>query len=268
MPQDERRSGGLKISYFMKNLITFAKRSTVVVFAAFCSCANITEEIYLNEDGSGQYMVYTDVVSSTRSMMMGMMSSIYPDASQDSLFQVIDAQLWEQFPTEVDSIIDLSSQVPDSIKNDPMSMKYIEKAEMFMKGKRSDGYLNSGMRFNFSSVQELQEFNDFLSENQNNGGGQLNMDLPQMKVNYSFDGKTFSRTAKMDESQTLTDSTKMVLGSLLMESKTRLIIHLPRKATNVSQNQLVGQKGKDVTYEFELIKVLAGEQSSDVKVEF
>ena len=252
----------------MKNLITLAKKATVVIFAAFCSCANITEEIYLNEDGSGQYMVYTDVVSSTRSMMMGMMNSIYPDASEDSLMQVIDAQLWGQFPAEVDSIIDFSSQVPDSIKNDPMAMKYMEKAEMFMKGKKEDGYLNSGMRFNFSSVEELQEFNDFLSENQGSGGAQMNMDLPQMKVNYTFDGKTFSRTARMDESKTLTDSTKMVLGSLLMESKSRLIIHLPRKAKNVSSNQLVGQEGKDVIYEFELIKVLAGEQSTDVKVEF
>ncbi|SNT04592.1 hypothetical protein SAMN05421640_2146 [Ekhidna lutea] len=252
----------------MNNLSRFAKKTTVVLFVFLFSCANITEEIYLNKDGSGRYVVYTDAVSSTRAMMMGMMTSIYPDASKDSIMQVVDAQLWEQFPAEVDSIIDFSSRVPDSIKNDPAKKKYLDNIEMFMKGSREKGYLNSGIRYTFSSIDELQGFNDFMSENQEATGGQMNMDLPQMDVQYSFDGSSFSRTAKMNENIEMNDSTMMMLGSLLEGAKSRLIIHLPSKAKKVSKNQLVGKVGKDVTYEFELIKILSGEQSTDVKVEF
>ncbi|MEQ6167555.1 hypothetical protein AAOE16_10195 [Ekhidna sp. MALMAid0563] len=252
----------------MTNLTRHANKAIVVVFALLFSCANITEEIYLNADGSGQYLVYTDAVSTTRTMMMGMMSSIYPDASEDSLMQVVDAQLWEQFPAEVDSIIDFSSRVPDSIKNDPAKKKYLDNMEMFMKGSRAEGYLNSGMRYNFNSVEELQGFNDFMSENQNATSGQMQMDLPQMEVSYSYDGSTFSRTANMGDSFEMSDSTMMVLGSLLQESKSRLILHLPRKAKDVSTDQLVEKTGKDVTYEFDLIKVMTGEQSTDIKVEF
>ena len=252
----------------MTNLSRYANRAIVAVFALFFSCANITEEIYLNADGSGQYLVYTDVVSSSHTMMMGMMSSIYPDASEDSLRQVVDAQLWEQFPAEVDSIIDFSSRVPDSIKNDPAKKKYLDKMEMFMKGSRSEGYLNSGMRFSFSSVDELQGFNDFMSDNQNATSSQVKMDLPQVDVNYSFDGSTFSRTTNMDDKLEMSDSTIMVIGSLLQESKSKLILHLPRKPKKVTPDQLVEKDGKDVIYQFDLIKVFKGEQSTDVTVEF
>lgn len=240
----------------------------VVVLALLTSCANVTEEIFLNEDGSGEYLVYTDVVVSTRSMMMGMMSSIYPDASEDSLMQVIDNQIWEQFAIEVDSIMDFSSQVPDSIRNDPEAMKFIERAEMFMKGSKAEGYLNSGMRYQFSSVENLQAFNDFLSENQNSGEGQMKMDLPQMNVKYSFDGKKFTRSTMMDVDAMASDSTMMVLGSMLAESKSRLIVHLPRKAKKASKDQLVSKDGKDVIYEFELVKVLSGEQNTEIEIDF
>ncbi|WP_425390491.1 hypothetical protein [Ekhidna sp.] len=252
----------------MKPLKRIPQSTLVAFLLILSSCANITEEIYLNADGSGVYMAYTDVVSSTRTMMMGMMGSVYPDASEDSLRQIVEAQLWEQFPAEVDSIIDFSSRVPDSIKNDPDKKKYLDKMEMFMKGSKEKGYLNSGMKFAFSSVKELQEFNDFLSDNQSASSVGMNMDIPQMRVKFDFDGSSFSRKVMMPEIKDLSDSTMMVIGSLLKESKSRLILHLPRKADKVSKEQLVGKVGKDVTYEFELIKLFLGSQSADVKVEF
>ncbi|WP_421763101.1 hypothetical protein [Ekhidna sp.] len=252
----------------MKLLIKLKKLAIVALFILLYSCANITEEIYLNADGSGEYIVYTDVISSTRSMMLGMMGSLYPDASADSLRQIVDAQIWEQFPAEVDSIMDFSSRIPDSIRNDPDQMKYVEKMVMFMKGSRKDGYLNSGMRFDFSSVEELQNFNDFMSQNQTGASNGMGMELPNMKVKYAFDGSTFSRTAVIEDLIEMSDSTLMMMGELLKGSKSRLKLHLPKKVKNASKGQLVGIVGKDVTYEFDLIKVVSGDQSSDIKVKF
>jgi len=200
--------------------------------------------------------------------MKGMMSSLYPDASEDSLMQIIDAQIWEQFPAVVDSIIDYSSRVPDSIKNDPNKRKYLDNLEMFMEGSREKGYINSGMRFSFSSVKELEQFQEFMSENQAATGGGMGMNMPEVKVQYSFDGSSFSRITIMDELVEMEDSTKMVLNTLLEGSKARLILHLPKKVKKASKDQLFSKDGKDVIYEFDFINVLSGDQSTDIKVEF
>ncbi len=244
------------------------KKIKFLILLVLCSCASITEEIYLNNDGSGEYLVYTDVISSTRGMMVGMMSSIYPDASEDSLMQIIDAQIWADMPDEVDSLIDYSSRVPDSIRNDPDKQKYLERMEMFMKGSKKEGFLNSGMSYRFSSVAELEDFLGFMSENQSATGGGMGMDLPNVNVRYSYDGTSFSRSTIMDEVLDMNDSTMTMLNTLLEGSKSRLIIHLPRKVKKATNGQLVEKKGKDVIYEFDLIKVLNGEQSTDVKIEF
>ena len=233
-----------------------------------CSCASVTEEIYLNSDGSGEYLVYTDVISSTRGMMMGMMSSLYPDASEDSLMQVIDAQIWADMPDEVDSLIDYSTRVPDSIRNDPDKQKHLERMEMFMRGSKKEGFLNSGMSYKFKAVAELEEFQEFMNDNQSATGDGMGMDLPNMKVKYSYDGKSFSRITMMDGDMELNDSTMMMLNTMLEGSTSRLIIHLPSKVKNASQGQLVEQNGKDVIYKFDLLKVINGEQSTDVKVDF
>lgn len=244
------------------------KKLRFFILILLCSCASITEEIYLNNDGSGEYLVYSDVISSTRTMMAGMMSSIYPDASEDSLMQIIDAQIWADMPDEIDSLIDFSTRVPDSIKNDPDKQKYLERIEMFMKGSRQEGYLNSGMSYKFETVSDLEDFLEFMNENQSATSGGMGMDMPNLKVKYSYDGNSFSRTTIMDDNLEMSDSTMMMLNTMLEGSKSRLIIHLPGKVKKASKNQLIEKNGKDVIYEFELLKVLNGEQSTDVKVEF
>lgn len=243
------------------------KKIRFIFLFTLCSCASITEEIYLNSDGSGEYIMYTDMISSTRSMMMGMISSIYPDASEDSLRQIVDEQIWSDFPAEVDSLIDFSSQVPDSIKNDPANRIFLENMEMFMRGSKEKGYLNSGLSYKFDKISSLEDFLRFINEN-GSASGQMGMDVPSLNVNYTYDGNTFSRTTKLDGLLEMSDSTRMMLNLMLEGSKSVFIVHLPRNAKNVSQDQLVSKNGKDVTYEFELLKVLSGEQSSDVKIEF
>ncbi|MEP1035014.1 hypothetical protein [Ekhidna sp.] len=244
------------------------KKIKFLILLLLCSCTSITEEIYLNNDGSGEYLVYTDVISSTRGMMMGMMSSIYPDASEDSLRQVIDAQIWADMPDEVDSLIDFSTRVPDSIKNDPDNQKYLERIEMFMRGSKEKGYLNSGMSYKFEAVNDLEDFLEFMNENQSATSGGMGMDLPNMQVKYSFDGKSFSRTTIIDKQIEMNDSTMMMLNTLLEGSKSRLIIHLPKNVKKASKDQLVEKQGKDVIYEFDLLKVLNGEQATDIKIDF
>ena len=244
------------------------KKIRFIFLLLLCSCVSITEEIYLNNDGSEEYLVYTDAISSSRTMMMGMMSSLYPNAPEDSLLQIIEMQIWADMPDEIDSLIDFSSRVPDSIKNNPDNQKYLDNMEMFMKGSKAEGYLNSGMSYKFEAIEELEDFMVFMNQNQSATSGGLGMDLPNVNVKYSFDGKTFSRTTVMDDTMEMSDSTQMMLNTMLEDSKSRLILHLPKKVKKATKDQLVEKKGKDVIYEFELLKVINGEQTTDVKIDF
>ncbi|MEO1253688.1 MAG: hypothetical protein AAFY41_02205 [Bacteroidota bacterium] len=252
----------------MRYVVNPFRKLFILSLLIFCSCASITEEIYLNEDGSGEYLVYTDIIGSSRAMMAGMMNSLYPNASEDSINQIVDTKIWDQFPTQIDSIMDISSQIPDSIKNNPEKRRYLDKMEMYMKGGKKEGFINSGMRYQFSNVEELEKLQDFLNENQSATNQGMQMDVPNVKVNYSFDGSSFSRRANINEMMEMSDSTMMVLGSLLEGSKSKLIIHLPAKVKKASKNQLVKKSGKDVLYEYDLISVISGKQSTDIDIKF
>jgi len=236
----------------------------LLILLLLSGCVGITEEIYLNEDGSGKYMVYSDMISTSRSMMMSMMSGMYPDASPDSLREIVDNKIWQQFPSEIDSVIDMSSRIPDSVKNDPANKKYLDRLEMFMKGSRKEGYLNSGMKFSFKNMDDLEKFQEFLEKTQNADQGQM----PSTSVKYSLKNNTFSRKTMIEEDLDMNDSTMAAMGAMLAESKWKLIIHLPQKAKKVTTEQLVGKVGNDVVYEYDLLKLLLGEQSSDVTISF
>ena len=217
----------------MNSAKTFLKSLMLLLVAV--SCVNITEEIRLNKDGSGEYLVYSDMVSSTRVMMTEMMGSIYPDASDDSIKQLVDEKIWSQFPSKVDSLIDFSARVPDSVKNDPENQKFLESMQMFMKGGKEEGFLNSGMSYQFTDMEDLQAFQQFLDDNQSPGSG--GMDLPKTKVQYQYDGKSFSRTTILEEPLEMNDSTVNALKGLLDDSKWRLIVYLPKKAKKVSKRK-------------------------------
>ncbi len=247
----------------------FSKTNFFLVFVSLLtlySCGTITEEIRLNEDGSGNYTVYFDMIGSTKKMMMGMMQSVYPDLDEDSLLSLAEENIWKDFPAEVDSLIDFANELPDSVKEDPEKMKILSATSAFMRGSKKEGMLNVGASFQFSNLEELEKFQDVLAENQGNSG-QAGFDLPKIAVDYQFDGKTFSRKSKLvDESQSLSDSTKSVINLMLSDTKIRTIVYLPNKVSQASKDQLVSSEGKKVTYEFSFAESIIEQQSSDFEI--
>lgn len=239
----------------------------IVILLLSASCFSIKEEIFLNADGSGKYLVYTDMIGGSRNMMIGMMQSMNPEADTDSLMRAIDDQLWQEYPSVVDSIIDFSDKVPDSIKNDPDKQQFLERMEIFMEGSREKGYMNSGLRFSFKSMDDLEALMKLLDESSKNSAG--GPPMPSTQIDYSFDKNSFSRKALLDaEDEMINDSSIMAMSAMLKESSWRLIVHLPEKAKKASKEQLVSKDGKDVIYEYDLLKIISGEQTMDMKIEF
>lgn len=251
------------------NLNSILSKSIFAFIFLLVSCGSVTEEIYLNEDGSGSYTMYTDMIGSAKTMMTTMMEGFYPDLDKDSLNELVEEQLWKDFPDEVDSLVDLSSKVPDSIKSDPAKMRLLSAMEVFMKGSRAEGYMNMGTTFQFKDVDELEEFLKLLAENQGAAGGAGTdmLGMPQIEVDYSFDGNTFSRKSAVVEKQELEDSVMMGMKMMFGEARTRTIVHLPGRVKKASKNQLVSSEGKDVVYEYSLIGYLTGEETSDFEIQ-
>src|SRR5687768_3951249 len=83
------------------------------------SCDNITEEIYINDDGSGEYVFYTDMIPGITKMTTEMAVLFADSLSGDSLEASLNDNIWKDFPDVLDSIIDYANIIPDSVLSDP-----------------------------------------------------------------------------------------------------------------------------------------------------
>jgi hypothetical protein len=89
----------------------------------------MTEEIYLNSDGSGEYTIYTDMIPSMVTMMevFAAMDTTFQGTSEE-LTAKVKEKIWEDFPAEVDSIMDMTGEeIPEDIKNNPEKMAMLKK---------------------------------------------------------------------------------------------------------------------------------------------
>lgn len=241
------------------------------------SCDNMTEEIYLNEDGSGEYMMYSDMIPSMEKMAIEM-ARMFQDMdstgeiknmTDKELAEMMSEQIWSEMPEEVDSIIDITQELPDSIKDNPQKMAIIEKATMFMKGGKAKGFLNTGIKYPFQNLEELETFSSMLQKQQNSDDqlSQMGMDVGEMKVDYSFANNTFSRTATYTKQpQNDMDEEQQEMLEKMLGGTVTTIIHLPKKIKKVTGQNVKDKEGKTVTFEYNLLDSALGKINSDFSI--
>lgn len=141
----------------MKNIL-FTLCASILLF----SCGDIQEELVFNEDESGYYCISFDMVegmtSMTKMMTMSFSESAGKNLDEDSLDNAIREKVWKDFPAEVDSFIDMS----ESFEKKGFEGEELEKLkkdfQLFIKGKKADEKLDMGLRINFRSIQELEDY--------------------------------------------------------------------------------------------------------------
>ena len=255
----------------------YLKLLALFIIAIFLqSCDNMTEEIYLNEDGSGEYMMYSDMIPSMEKMAIEM-ARMFQDMdstgeiknmTDKELAEMMSEEIWSDFPEEIDSIIDITQELPDSVRDNPQKMAIIEKATMFMKGGKSKGYLNTGVKYPFQNLDDLDAFSEMMQQqNSNDQLPQMGVDVGKMKVDYSFANNTFSRTSTytkppqidMDEEQE--ELLKKMLGG-----NVKTIIHLPKKIKKITGDNLKEKEAKTVIFEYNLFDSALGKVNSDFSI--
>jgi len=248
----------------------------IILLFLLQSCTTVTEEIYLEQNGSGTYVFYTDMIPFMKNMAFQMDKMFKKDDStavqetDEERMARIEEEIWEDFPDYIDSTYSMSDELPDSVRQNKDIMKYFDKAEGFMEGGKSKGYVYMGFRYTFSELQELQEFMKVMKEIDREDGQQKEMlsglNNSIERIDYSFDGEVFSKKVDFVEKQSEKDKNSQMFEAMIGSTIHTEIIHLPREVERVEGRTAKSIESKTVTFENELDAWLSGKFKGEYKI--
>lgn len=240
----------------------------IVAFVALFTSCQFTENIYINEDGTGKVSFKMD-----GSELMDMMGDEM--ANGDDKEEAIDSimSFKDMFDAERDSISQLS-------KAEQAKLKKLEPFKMHMVMNVAEKKMNFDIFADFKNVNELQDMFAAMntagsmdkssdSKAEANPMSALGSD-DVTTTSYSFKNNVFKRSVDIID-QTKIDSIQQNLGQAKMmfaASNYTLKYHFPRKIKSVSlENATISEDGKSFTAEINFMEYLANPKSLDVKVE-
>lgn len=229
---------------------------------ALASSCNFTEEIFINDDGSGKL-------------------SINFDGSE--LMQMAGDEMMKTNEKPVDSLIsfkDLLEEKKDSIAKlspeEQAKLKRLEPFNMHMVMNPEEKVMKFDLFSEFKNVSEVNDaFNAFQGASALNPSGEeqkgpMAMQDPTTEVTYSFAKNTFSRKAKILDEALFQQSVDSLQGAemFLSSSTYTLKYHFPRrvKSANV-EGATFSADGKTLFYEVGFMDLMKNPASLDLEVE-
>jgi len=242
-----------------------------------CSCGDIVEEIHINEDGSGSYDVSFDMaegmVGMMREMTIAMSGKEEKDLDLDSLDTAINEKIWEDFPAELDSVIDMSDRIPDSIRQDEKYTHFIEHSKMYMRGAKAKKEMRMGVDYQFKDDKDLNEYFRYLGKLDSQQGGQKGGEglggnpLASSDCEYIFSSKSFKR---ISPAQNLIKGEKKEMKEFFEKmygkSTYTTVVHLPRDIAKVKGKGVKQKSARTVVFEYPLMDIMAGKEGGAFEV--
>ncbi|WP_350287850.1 hypothetical protein [uncultured Croceitalea sp.] len=236
---------------------------TIFITVMVVAC-NFTEEIYINDDGSGKLSINFD--ANELMSMAGSVDSLKQEQPVDST--IVFKQLLEE---KKDSISKLSPEEQAKLKKlEPFSMHMVMNPEA------------QEMRFElFSEFKKINEVNDAFNAFQSasaigptpGGGSQappMPANEPTTKVNYDFSGNTFSRTIEIIDQELFQKSVDSLAGAemFLSGSTYTFKYHFPRRVKNVNvEGATFSMDGKTMIYEVSFLDMMKTPEAIKLEVE-
>lgn len=229
--------------------------------ACILSC-NFTEEIFLEENGSGKLSINFD--GSELMEMAGEELMKSNEKPVDSLFSF--KQLLEE---KKDSIATLPEE-------DQLKLKRLEPFSMHMVMNPEEKLMKFDLFSEFKNVGEVNDaFNAFQGASAFGPGSReksspMSMQDPASEVNYSFSGNTFSRKAKILDAELFQQGLDSLQGAemFLSGSTYTLKYHFPRKVKSASiEGATFSADGKTLFYEIGFMDLMKDPAILDVEVE-
>ena len=221
-----------------------------------------TEELYIKNDGSGQYSFKMD--------MSEMMESMKDMSNRDSLKE----------PEILDTIIlfrDLLEEKKDSIQklsdNEKASLEAIQDLKLHMQVDEKNSKMLLDFGLDFENVSDLKNMQEKISKAQalNENKNEDNDLKSKADVEYSFDGKIFRRNVIMrdlsDEKLQEVERSIKQSSSFLDGSIYKIIYHFESKIKSVSiKDAKISKDKKTLTIEVPLDSVMKNPKWLDFEV--
>lgn len=236
----------------------------VLVMGMAIAC-NFTEEIYLNEDGSGKLSINFD--ANELMAMAGSMDSLTQEKAIDST--IVFKDLLEE---KKDSIAQLPPEEQAKLKKlKPFSMHMVMKPE--------EQTMKFELFSEFKKINEIQDaFNAFQSASSigpipgsdDQASPPLPSSEPTTKVNYNFSKNKFSRTTEIINQELFQKGLDSLAGAemFLSSSTYTFKYHFPRRVKNVNvDGATFSMDGKTMVYEVSFIDMMKKPESMNLEVE-
>lgn len=243
----------------------------VCAFAMLLTSCQFSENIYINEDGSGSMKFSMDA-----SEMMEMVGQMGDDQAAKGMDKVMDSTIvFKEFiEKHKDSISKLTPEEQQKIKS-------LEDFTMNIKMNPETNDMFFDLSREFKNANELEDMfkamNNF-SNFQGEGGSPTNSASSPMasmgtdgstEVSYAFDGTTFKRSAKIIDKE-LHQSALDSLGQAEMmfgASKYKINYHFPRAVKSFSkEGAMYSEDRKTVTFEVGFLDALKDPDLLDFEV--
>lgn len=228
------------------------------------SCFDIIEEIHLKKNGSGQYVVTTD--------LSGLMSDGFMKQALEEAMKSEGGDL-NMNMMDMDSSFTFASS-PEAATLPAADKKLLEKVVISMKGSEKEEILQMGMTVNFDSFDDMEKIAAVMkkvsekADGAGNGlmsGGQFS-DFSKM---FSMKKKKlFSREgAKQPLDGLIQDDMKEMMGMMLAGASYKTIYHMPGK---VKKSTIPDAEidGKTVTVEHPMLDVINQKVKIDGDIKF
>lgn len=250
-----------------------------ICIALFTACGNYVEEFNLKADGSGTYTLYTDVVEGSIEMGANM-AVMFTDEELteeqlDSLKLGVADKIWEDFPGEIDSVIDMTSELPDSFLNYGNNREYAERMVMYMRGGREKGYVNAGVEFEFKDSEDYVTFSEYfenMQDSKGSGNSTMLSGLSNTKADatYNFEKNGFTRTVKYTfiESEEGEPSMDKMVAMMGENGTYQTIINTERKIKKVKGDYIKSKEDYRVVFEYPFMESLQGSVNTDFEITF
>jgi hypothetical protein len=239
----------------------------LVLLGLATACSQLTEEIVIHPDGSGEYALYTDLIPSMKGMMAGFMAMTAGDSlTEADIDKRVEDMLWKDFGTEVDSVFQLDNKLPENSEVTPAQQEILSRVQGFMKGTREQGEILSGMRYSWKNQKDFQTFMNLLEESQQ---GQAGAGMGKSSSKITLTKNSFERTSRQIEKPDFENSMEaQMMKGMMRDMKVRTVVKLPGKIKKVSGKTVVNKSGQTVILEYNLLDYMEGKVNTDFKVEF
>lgn len=217
---------------------------------------NITEEIFINEDGSGRYNVYTNEVPMLKQAIMMRLQT--EKSQSENLEKEAEKEIWSNHPSNFNEATNPLKRAKKEVLADKNKRKLLRNITNFTIGNKFKNTIDSGVMCKFDNLEELSQLMDLLRTNPL----QSLTDLQLEKVISKFQLSSNKFTKQTISSAKKSPATAMQAGTFTTN------LYLPKDVKKVKGNNLKHKKGRLVTFEYQLSEVLSGNVDTDFEVKW